>query len=65
MDAGELDRALVEAERHRRMIEAVLIDVLDEADRRRVFAADGHVSTRMGIGAHGGVVHGEPPPAPG
>jgi hypothetical protein len=55
----ELERALVDAERHRRMIEAAMIDVLDEADRRRVWARDGHVSVRGWASALTGVSQAE------
>jgi uncharacterized protein DUF222 len=43
---GDLDEALVEMERARRLVEAAIVDVLDEADRRRRYVADGHVSVR-------------------
>ena len=43
---GDLDEALVEMERARRLVESAIVDVLDEADRRRRYVADGHVSVR-------------------
>jgi hypothetical protein len=46
MTPAELEQALVDAERIRRMAEAVLLDVVDEADRRRLWADDGHASSR-------------------
>jgi hypothetical protein len=42
----DLDAALVGMERARRMVEAAIVDLLDEADRRRRYVADGHVSVR-------------------
>ena len=46
LDAAGLEAALVDIERTRRRVEAGLIDVLDEADRQRVWADDGHRGVR-------------------
>jgi hypothetical protein len=46
LDAAGLEHALVEAERAKRMIEAAIVDIVDEADQRHVWAHDGHVSAR-------------------
>jgi len=43
---GDLDVALVDLERARRLVESSIVDVMDEADRRRRYVADGHVSVR-------------------
>lgn len=47
LDAAGLEQALVDAERVRRQVEAVLVDVLDVADRERVWADDRHASVRQ------------------
>jgi hypothetical protein len=46
LDAAGLEHALVEAERAKRMIEAAILDIVDEADQRALWAHDGHVSAR-------------------
>jgi hypothetical protein len=46
LDAVGLEHALVEAERAKRMIEAAILDIVDEADQRRLWVHDGHVSAR-------------------
>lgn len=46
MDAAGLERALVETEQARRIVESVFVDVLDVADRERVWADDGHRAVR-------------------
>ena len=46
MEPAELEAALVSVERLRRVTEAVLIEVLDVADRQRVWAVDGHRSVK-------------------
>ncbi len=46
MEPAELEAALIAVEHARRLTEAVLIDVLDVADRQRVWAVDGHRSVK-------------------
>jgi hypothetical protein len=46
LGAGELEACLVELEHARRLLEAAMVDVLDVADRRRVWASDGHRGVR-------------------
>jgi hypothetical protein len=43
---AELEACLVELERSRRVLEAAMVDVLDEADQRRLWACDGHRGVR-------------------
>lgn len=46
LDAAGLEQALVHAERAKRMVEAATLDIIDEADRRKAWAHDGHTSAR-------------------
>lgn len=46
LSAAELEQAMIDAEQVKRMAEAALLDVIDEADRRRIWSDDGHVSVR-------------------
>ncbi|TVR27786.1 MAG: HNH endonuclease [Ilumatobacter sp.] len=46
MEVHELEAALVAVEHARRVTEAALIDVLDVADRQRVWVLDGHRSVK-------------------
>jgi hypothetical protein len=57
LDAAGLEQALVDAERAKRMVEAAILDIVDEADRRAVWAHDGHVSAR---GWHLALTHTSP-----
>jgi hypothetical protein len=43
---AELEACLVELEHARRVVEAAMVDVVDVADRRRVWATDGHRGVR-------------------
>jgi len=55
LDAAGIEAALVDIERSRRQVEAGLIDVLDQADRQRVWADDGHRGVRNWLIALTGV----------
>lgn len=55
MEAGELEAALMVVEHARRVTEAAMIDVLDTADRQRVWATDGHRSVKNWMAALTGV----------
>lgn len=55
MDAADLERSLVAVEQARRLLESAYVDVVDVADRNRVWADDGHRCARNWLVALTGV----------
>ena len=49
LSAGGLEQTLVATEQVRRLVEATLLDVIDVADRRGIFADDGHATVRQWV----------------
>ena len=49
LSAGGLEQTLVATEQVRRMVEATLLDVIDVADQRGIYADDGHATVRQWV----------------
>ena len=49
LSAGGLEQTLVATEQVRRMVEATMLDVIDLADQRGIYADDGHATVRQWV----------------
>jgi hypothetical protein len=49
LSAGGLEQTLVATEHVRRMVEATMLDVIDLADQRGIYADDGHATVRQWV----------------